>query len=138
MQTAFPGQTIRLPDGRALGFAEYGDPNGAPLFFFHGLWASRLTYHPDDQIARSLGVRLITVDRPGIGLSAQSNPDSTSTAPAPAAVRPFQPVFPATTARFARKDLMTGSSAVRPYVSVRKPLPERRHTRGGRIIQSIY
>jgi pimeloyl-ACP methyl ester carboxylesterase len=69
MQTDFPGETIRLPDGRALGFAEYGDPDGAPLFFFYGLWASRLTYHPDDQIARSLGVRLITIDRPGIGLS---------------------------------------------------------------------
>ncbi len=69
MQTDFPGETIQLPDGRALGFAAYGDPHGAPLFFFHGLWASRLTYHPDDQIARSLGVRLITIDRPGIGLS---------------------------------------------------------------------
>src|SRR5215472_6981947 len=70
MQTIFPGETIRLADGRALGFAEYGDPNGAPLFFFHGLWASRLTSHPDHEIARSLGVRLITMDRPGIGCSA--------------------------------------------------------------------
>jgi pimeloyl-ACP methyl ester carboxylesterase len=70
MPTHLPGETIHLPDGRVLGFAQYGAPDGVPLFFFHGLGASRLSRHPDEQIARTLGVRVITIDRPGIGLSA--------------------------------------------------------------------
>lgn len=60
---------IRLYDGRRLGYAEFGDPEGKPIFFFHGLPGSRLFRHPDNSIAASLGVRLITVDRPGFGLS---------------------------------------------------------------------
>ena len=28
--------TIQLKDGRTLGYAEYGDPKGKPIFFFHG------------------------------------------------------------------------------------------------------
>jgi pimeloyl-ACP methyl ester carboxylesterase len=62
-------QTIPLPDGRLLGFAEYGDYNGAPVFFFHGQPGNRLFRHPDEALTTSLGVRLICVDRPGFGLS---------------------------------------------------------------------
>ncbi|HEY7347803.1 MAG TPA: alpha/beta hydrolase [Ktedonobacterales bacterium] len=69
MQRSTPGEIYALPDGRALGFAQFGSPDGKPLLFFHGLGASRLTRHPDDSIAAGLGVRLITIDRPGIGLS---------------------------------------------------------------------
>jgi pimeloyl-ACP methyl ester carboxylesterase len=69
MQKTLPGEVFFLPDGRALGFAQFGAPDGKPLFFFHGLGASRLSRHPDESIAAALGVRLITVDRPGIGLS---------------------------------------------------------------------
>jgi pimeloyl-ACP methyl ester carboxylesterase len=60
---------IRLRDGRQLGYAEFGDAKGKPVFFFHGLPGSRLFRPPDNSIAASLGVRLITVDRPGFGLS---------------------------------------------------------------------
>lgn len=60
---------IQLRDGRRLGFAEWGDPAGKPIFLFHPLPGSRLFRHPDDSIASSLGVRLITIDRPGFGLS---------------------------------------------------------------------
>lgn len=69
MDVAPPGEVMRLADGRALGFAQYGLPDGTPLFFFHGMGASRLTRHPDPAIVRRLGVRLIGIDRPGIGLS---------------------------------------------------------------------
>ena len=62
--------TLALPDGRCLGYAEWGDPAGAPLFFFHGIPGSRLFRYPDDALTRRTGVRLITVDRPGMGLSA--------------------------------------------------------------------
>ncbi len=61
--------SIRLRDGRRLGFAEYGDPGGKPVLLFHGTPGSRLYHHPDDSIARSLGARIIAPDRPGFGLS---------------------------------------------------------------------
>lgn len=63
------GRVVRLPDGRRLGYLEYGDPAGCPIFFFHGFGSTRLMRHPDESIPASLGVRIISVDRPGIGLS---------------------------------------------------------------------
>lgn len=62
-------ETIELPHGRRLAVAQYGDPRGRPVLFLHGFTASRLTRHPDDALTASLGVRLITVDRPGCGAS---------------------------------------------------------------------
>jgi pimeloyl-ACP methyl ester carboxylesterase len=62
-------QTMTLPDGRLLGFAEYGDPRGRPVFFFHGQPGNRLFRHPDEALTASLGVRLVCADRPGYGLS---------------------------------------------------------------------
>ncbi len=52
-----------------MAYAEYGDPAGKPVFYFHGLPGSRLQRHPDDSIATELGVHMITIDRPGFGLS---------------------------------------------------------------------
>ena len=57
-----------LSDGRALGYAEWGSPDGAPVFGFHGTSLSRLA-HLGDDAPRAAGVRLILVDRPGYGLS---------------------------------------------------------------------
>jgi len=34
----------RLPDGRRLGYARYGDPDGRPLVVCHGDAQSRLGY----------------------------------------------------------------------------------------------
>jgi pimeloyl-ACP methyl ester carboxylesterase len=62
-------KAIKLPDGRQLSFAEYGVPHGKPVFFFHGTPSSRYLRYPDDTLTESLGVRLITIDRPGFGLS---------------------------------------------------------------------
>jgi pimeloyl-ACP methyl ester carboxylesterase len=69
--TTVTDQTMTLEDGRKLGFGEYGDPSGKPVFFFHGGAGSRLE-HPADQCA--IGARIIGVDRPGHGLS-DSYPD---------------------------------------------------------------
>jgi pimeloyl-ACP methyl ester carboxylesterase len=60
---------VRLPDGRQIGYQEYGDLKGSPVFFFHGWIGSRLDFAPNDAIARELGVRVIAVDRPGCGSS---------------------------------------------------------------------
>jgi pimeloyl-ACP methyl ester carboxylesterase len=62
-------QTLDLSDGRKLGFAEYGSPDGKPVFYFHGFPSSRLEAQPIDDIAQRCGVRLIALDRPGFGLS---------------------------------------------------------------------
>ncbi|MCX6033919.1 MAG: alpha/beta hydrolase [Chloroflexi bacterium] len=35
-------QSFRLPDGRTLTYAEYGSPDGKPVFYFHGQSGSRL------------------------------------------------------------------------------------------------
>lgn len=59
---------VRLRDGRWLGYAESGAPAGRPVLFFHGLGTTRVICPPDDA-ARTLGIRLIAPDRPGIGLS---------------------------------------------------------------------
>ena len=63
--------TYLLSDGRQLGFAEYGDAHGFPVFGFHGTPGSRIWFEQDDEVAKSAGVRLITVDRPGFGASSQ-------------------------------------------------------------------
>lgn len=58
-----------LPDGRRLAYCVHGDPDGAPVLLFHGLPGSRFQKNPDTSIAASLGLRVITVDRPGCGAS---------------------------------------------------------------------
>lgn len=60
---------LRLADGRRLGFAEYGDPEGFPVIALHGTPGSRLMFRPADSQARRTGLRLIAPDRPGYGLS---------------------------------------------------------------------
>ena len=51
----------------ALSLDDVGDPNGAPVVYLHGGGDSRLSRHPDDRIAAALGVRLLAVDRCGLG-----------------------------------------------------------------------
>lgn len=62
-------KTMILSDGRTLGYAEYGNPEGFPIFYFHGGQESRLSSRFMDSTAKELNVRLIAPDRPGIGLS---------------------------------------------------------------------
>ncbi len=62
-------QTITLGNGRLLGYAEYGNPQGKPVFFFHGNPSSRLGGRLMDEAANEINVRIIATDRPGIGLS---------------------------------------------------------------------
>ena len=64
-----PGEnlTVRLGDGRAVCYAQYGSPNGAVVVNAHGGLACRLDVAAADHAARAAGVRLISPDRPGIG-----------------------------------------------------------------------
>ncbi|KAJ9658774.1 hypothetical protein H2198_003520 [Neophaeococcomyces mojaviensis] len=61
--------TCRLPDGRTLGYAEYGHLSGFPPIFFHGFPSSRLEASGFERIARRRKLRIISPDRPGFGLS---------------------------------------------------------------------
>jgi pimeloyl-ACP methyl ester carboxylesterase len=61
--------SIELPDGRRLAYAELGDPRGAPIIHNHGMPGSRFEHEADGAEYRALGVRVITPDRPGYGLS---------------------------------------------------------------------
>ena len=64
-------QQIKLQDGRNLGYAEFGPPNGTPIFYFHGFPSSRLDWQIfcDDDTLAELKIRVIAPDRPGYGLS---------------------------------------------------------------------
>jgi pimeloyl-ACP methyl ester carboxylesterase len=44
---------------------DVGDPAGVPVVYLHGGGDSRLSRHPDDSIAATLGVRLLALDRCG-------------------------------------------------------------------------
>jgi pimeloyl-ACP methyl ester carboxylesterase len=58
--------SFRLPDGRRVAYAEWGEPGGRPVVLLHGMPGSRLIC-PDVDAAVQAGVRLVTVDRPGYG-----------------------------------------------------------------------
>lgn len=62
-------QFLTLRSGRRLCYAEYGDPTGRPLFYFHGWPSSRLQASLLHQAARDTGLRVIAPDRPGAGQS---------------------------------------------------------------------
>jgi pimeloyl-ACP methyl ester carboxylesterase len=62
-------QQIKLQDGRILGYAEYGTPDGKPIFYFHGDPSSRLEGWRLDEPAKNVKARIIAIDRPGMGLS---------------------------------------------------------------------
>ena len=69
MAAAENHKQFTLPDGRSLGYAAYGDPQGKPLFFFHGFPSSRLEAQFTEGVAGRLGARIIAIDRPGFGRS---------------------------------------------------------------------
>jgi pimeloyl-ACP methyl ester carboxylesterase len=58
----------RLPDGRLLGWAEWGPPDGVPVLLCPGAATSRWLGFGTD-VVDALGVRLVSVDRPGLGSS---------------------------------------------------------------------
>ncbi|MFN8449233.1 MAG: alpha/beta hydrolase [Anaerolineae bacterium] len=63
---------IAMSNGQVIGYAEYGDPNGKPLFSFHGTPGSRKLSKVYDEAARSAGLRMIAPERPGYGESSAS------------------------------------------------------------------
>lgn len=62
--------TIVVREGRKLGFAEFGDPTGRTILWFHGTPGARRQIPEDARVmAAANDLRIIGLDRPGIGLS---------------------------------------------------------------------
>jgi pimeloyl-ACP methyl ester carboxylesterase len=64
-------QHVRLPSGRLLAYREYGCPDGAPIFYFHGSPSCSLEWDlfGGETLANRLYIRVIVPDRPGLGHS---------------------------------------------------------------------
>lgn len=61
-------RTIKNPTtGRTIAFSEVGDPEGAAVFVCVGMGLTRYVTAFYDELAATLRLRLITVDRPGVG-----------------------------------------------------------------------
>jgi pimeloyl-ACP methyl ester carboxylesterase len=62
---------MKLRDGRNLGYAEYGKPDGIPILLFHGTPGSRIMMRSakGESWTEKFGIRLIMPERPGYGLS---------------------------------------------------------------------
>ncbi|RDW83506.1 hypothetical protein BP5796_04997 [Coleophoma crateriformis] len=58
-----------LPDGRQLGYAQYGSQTGPAVLYLHGIPGSRIEAAMFDELSIQLGIRIIAADRPGIGWS---------------------------------------------------------------------
>jgi len=69
MERHVPGEAACVTGAHTLGYLQSGATDGTPVFFFHGYGGSRLVAHPNGAIAERLGVRVIALDRPGIGYS---------------------------------------------------------------------
>ncbi len=60
---------VTRANGRAVAYAEVGDPAGRPLVYFHGTPNSRLDAVAFAPAFRAAGIRAIAIDRPGMGRS---------------------------------------------------------------------
>lgn len=98
-----------LPDGRGLGWAEWGPEAGLPVLLCSGAATGR-SLGCDGDVVDELGVRLIAVDRPGLGAS-DPLPGRTLTDWA-ADVRAF------VTARGLSRPAIVGSSQGAPFALV--------------------
>jgi pimeloyl-ACP methyl ester carboxylesterase len=61
--------SMTLPDGRTLAYTDCGDSSSPLVIYFHGAPTSRLDLVGFDEAFRSLGVRIVSPDRPGYGAS---------------------------------------------------------------------
>ena len=67
--TAAERRTVVLPDGRLIALRDLGQPDGFPVILLPPLVQSSLLRPREAEIAGECGVRLVSVERPGIGLS---------------------------------------------------------------------
>jgi pimeloyl-ACP methyl ester carboxylesterase len=110
---------VTLSDGRRLGYAEYGDAHGALVLWFHGTPGGRRQIPlAGRRAAAALGLRLVCVERPGVG-------DSTDHAYAQ--IRDWAPDMAEVADHFGHERfLVVGLSGGGPYaLACAHDLPER-------------
>jgi pimeloyl-ACP methyl ester carboxylesterase len=68
-------KSLHLLDGRTLGYATYGSTKRSDpaIFLFHGMPGCRLVGRSWNKLCKDIDARLITIDRPGNGLSTLSD-----------------------------------------------------------------
>jgi len=66
-------ETVNLSDGRSMSFASFGDPAGRPVFYFHGFPGSRFEPQSNHEEYLKAGIRLLALDRPGMGQSSRKS-----------------------------------------------------------------
>jgi pimeloyl-ACP methyl ester carboxylesterase len=70
---------IAVGDDRQIGFAEFGDPQGRAIFWLHGTPGARRQIPMEARVyAEQANIRLIGIDRPGIGSSTAHQYDTVS------------------------------------------------------------
>ncbi|KKK16731.1 hypothetical protein ARAM_004174 [Aspergillus rambellii] len=62
-------RVLHPTSGRVIAFSEVGDPKGHVVLCCLGMGLTRYLMAFYDELARSLGIRLVTLDRPGVGES---------------------------------------------------------------------
>ena len=62
-------RVLRGAGDRPIGYAEFGDLDGAPVIALHGTPGSRFMFALTDRAARVRGLRIVAPERPGYGLS---------------------------------------------------------------------
>lgn len=61
--------TMQLPDGRTLSYADYGSSEGKVLIYCHGYPGSRFEASALDGYGKRANIRVLSLDRPGMGRS---------------------------------------------------------------------
>lgn len=69
MPDTFPSHRVTTPDGRVLAVDDHGPLDGPIVIAHHGTPSCRLDVPAGPVVVREIGVRVITFDRPGYGLS---------------------------------------------------------------------
>lgn len=62
-------QLIGLPDGRQVSVIEQGTQSGTPVVYLHGSPGSNKDHCKHEELYQELGVRMLSINRPGIGKS---------------------------------------------------------------------
>ena len=69
-------ETVVLSDGRSLSFARLGDPEGRPVFYFHGFPGSRFESQSNHEEYFKAGIQLLALDRLEWVIQREKNSDA--------------------------------------------------------------
>ncbi len=126
---------VRLNDGKSMGYAEYGDPRGRPVLYFHGLPSLRLEmYNPDlIEIAERQHVRLIvTPTTSGSSLKTSSFPNgcASSACSVVPSMGEMQPAHPTSLPFWNASGFLANTAARSSSISIRISTTQKTATSG--------